>query len=74
MAAGFIAHGDDRIAAAFFQPARLRDRGRGRYDFGAGRLHPFQQCRVRQAEVKADDFGPEILDQCAELGVERRPV
>ena len=40
----------------------------------AGRLDPLEQRLVRQAEMEADDFRLQLLDQFAHRGIERRAV
>ncbi len=43
MAAGFVAHGDDRVAAAFLQPACFIHGGGAANDERAGGLDPIEQ-------------------------------
>ena len=61
-----------RITAAFFQPAGLFDGRRGAEHLAAKRLHPSQQPRCREPEVKAHDLRLDLLDHVAHRVVERR--
>ena len=65
MTAGFRALGDDGVDAAFGEPDRFLDARGGAQDFAAGRFDALEECRRRQAEMKADDRRPQLLDQRA---------
>ncbi|MNO49502.1 hypothetical protein D3C76_398560 [compost metagenome] len=74
MATGLQAHGDDRVATAPLQPDGFGHGGRRGNYLRPGRLDPRQQLRLRQAEVEADHFRTQFLDQRAQVGIERRTV
>ena len=65
MAARFIALRNNRIAAVFFQPARLPHRCRAGNNAYACGLDPRKQGGVGQAEMKADHIRLDFLNQCA---------
>ncbi|MNE34255.1 hypothetical protein D3C80_1279700 [compost metagenome] len=72
--AGFIAHGNDRVAAVLLQPDRLVDGGGAGQHLRARGLDPCQQACLRQAEVKAHHCRLEGFDQLAAGIVERCAV
>ena len=65
MATGFVPHGNDRVAAMAFEPLRFLDRGGGAQYFGAACFDPRHQRRCGQAEVEADNFRSQLLDEGA---------
>src|SRR6266851_9842883 len=71
MAARFETHCNDRVATVSFEPLRFPHR-RGRADHArVRRLDAVEQILSGQAEMKADNFGLELLDEGARFGVER---
>jgi len=74
MAACLVAHGDDGVYAARFQPARLFHRGGGGDDLRPRGLHAGLQLRRGQPEVKAHHLRPQFLNQRARCLVKRRAV
>ena len=74
VAAGFNAHGDDRVAAMLLQPNRLFDGcGRRKY-LGAGRFDAVEQGLFRQAKMETDHLRAKCFDDLAGVFVERCTV
>ena len=67
MTAGFGALGDDGVDAALGEPDCFLDARGGAQDLAAGRFDALEECRRRQAEMKAHDRRPQLLDQRAGL-------
>src|SRR5664280_3213649 len=63
---------DDGIGAVSLEPPRLADGRRRREDLRAPGTHSPQQPCGRQPEVKADDGGPELLEDVGRFGAEGR--
>ena len=74
MAAGLRALRDDDVGAVLLQPDRFLHDGRRRHHDGAGRLDALDQRRIRQAEMEADHFRLQLLDERAHRFIERRAV
>ena len=75
MAAGFGALRDDDVGAVLLQPDRLLHDGRATtITRQPAALTRFSSACVRQAEMEADDFGLQLLDEFAHRGVERRAI
>src|SRR5438552_9497371 len=72
MPARFESLGNDRVDSALLEPSRFFDRGRAADDCRAGRFRAPQKWLFRQAEVKADHFRLELLDDFARRFVERQ--
>ena len=70
MPTSFVALSNDGIAALILQPQCLIHRRCRGNDLRAGRPDPLQQITLRQAEVKADDLGRELLHKLAHGAVE----
>ncbi|MCY1436820.1 hypothetical protein D9M71_529560 [compost metagenome] len=74
MAAGFIAHGNDCVAAVIFQPQGFIHRSGAGQHLGASGLDPLEQAGFGQAKVEADHRRLELLEQLAGGVVEGRTI
>ena len=74
MAASLVAHGDDGVHAAGFQPARLFHRRGGSDHLRAAGLHARLQFGRRQAEVETHDFRLDLFNQGTGCFVKRRAI
>ncbi|MNF82509.1 hypothetical protein D3C84_648170 [compost metagenome] len=74
MASGFIAHGNDRIAAMLLQPHGFFDGGGRGQDFRTGGFDPVEQGLFRQAKVEAHHLGAKLFDHLAGRVIERRSI
>src|SRR5438270_12268475 len=72
MPAGLKSLGDDSIGPPPLKPTRLLGCRRIAKDNCASGLNPIEQLLIWQAEMEADDFGPDLLDNPAHRIVDRQ--